>query len=110
EVDLPVNSGKIITLIGPRRSGKSFCLLQTVKELLQNGIEKERIVFINFEDERLDLKTHHLDDILKAYRELHPDIKTNTCYFFFDEIQNIPGWDKFVRRCYDSVSRHIFLT
>lgn len=110
DVDLPINSGKIITLIGPRRSGKSFCLLQTVKELLQKGVKKECIVFINFEDERLNLKTHHLDDILKAYREFHPEIKTNTCYFFFDEIQNIPGWDKFVRRCYDTVSRNIFLT
>jgi len=33
-----------------------------------------------------------------------------SCYFFFDEIQNLPGWERFVRRLYDTVSTHIFLT
>ena len=31
-------------------------------------------------------------------------------YFFFDEIQNVSGWEKFVRRLYDTVSLHIFIT
>lgn len=110
EIDVPVNSGKIITLIGPRRSGKSYCLLYLIKQLLKKRIQKKQIVYVNFEDERLEIKASDLDDLLKAQRELYPGIDLSSCYFFFDEIQNITGWDKFVRRCYDSISKHVFIT
>ena len=36
--------------------------------------------------------------------------KKNKIYFFFDEIQNIDGWEKFVRRLYDTISKNIFIT
>ena len=65
---------------------------------------------MNFEDERLDLKTGELDLILQAYRELYPDLNQKECYLFFDEIQNIIGWEKFIRRIYDSITRNIFIT
>ncbi|MBW1947460.1 MAG: AAA family ATPase, partial [Deltaproteobacteria bacterium] len=42
--------------------------------------------------------------------ELYPGRDMASCYFFFDEIQNLPGWERFVRRLYDTVSHHIFLT
>ncbi|MCP5464547.1 MAG: AAA family ATPase [Deltaproteobacteria bacterium] len=48
--DLPQ---KIRVAIGMRRTGKSFFLFQTIQKLLDNGIQPEQILFINFEDERL---------------------------------------------------------
>jgi predicted AAA+ superfamily ATPase len=106
---VPFNTGKIITLIGVRRCGKTSILYDMINQLTQT-IVKEQILFLNFEDERLDFNVNGLDLILESYRELYPEINLKKCYFFFDEIQNVEGWEKFVRRVYDSVSPHIFIT
>ena len=100
----------IITLIGARRSGKTFMLYQAIIDLIDKGVARENIIFLNFEDERLTLNTNELDLILQAYAEIYPDISLSNCYFFFDEIQNINGWEKFVRRIFDNYSKHIFIT
>lgn len=110
DLQLPINSGKVISLIGPRRSGKSFYFLHLMKALVQSGVKQQRILYLNFEDERLHLQAAHLDIVLQAYQELYPEVKWKDCYFFFDEIQNIEHWEKFARRCYDTITRNIFLT
>lgn len=109
EVKIPLNSKKIVTLIGVRRCGKTSILYDTINQLTKT-IPKEQILFLNFEDERLDFRTDGLDLILESYRELYPHLDLKECYFFFDEIQNVDGWERFVRRVYDSVSSHIFIT
>ncbi|MBN1186311.1 MAG: ATP-binding protein [Bacteroidales bacterium] len=107
---IPLNPDLIISLIGARRCGKTYLLYDCMKELISKGISKERIIFLNFEDERLNLTKENLDLILQAYQELFPDIELSTCYFFFDEIQNINGWEKFIRRIFDTKSKKIFIT
>ena len=109
-IDIPTNLEKIITITGARRSGKTYLLFQKIEELIEKGVRNEQILFLNFEDERLKLETEHLDLILQAYSEIHPEIDFNDTYFFFDEIQNVKGWEKFIRRVYDTKSRHIFIT
>jgi len=106
EVNIPL----IVTLIGPRRSGKTYLLYDVIKKLMGKGISRKNILYINFEDERLNLQTADLDLILQSYYELYPDLKAEECFFFFDEIQNITGWEKFVRRIFDTVSKNIFIT
>ena len=106
---IPLNLNKIISLIGARRSGKTYLLYQTIDSLLKQT-EKSSIIFINFEDERLDITGMELDLILQGYRELYPENRLESCYFFFDEIQNVPGWEKFIRRLFDTISKHIYLT
>ncbi len=108
-LDVPLDLDKIITIIGPRRAGKTWYLFQLMATLEKRGIKREQILYINFEDERLDLETDY-DRILGAYFELYPDQKSDDIYLFFDEIQEIPNWEKYVRRLYDTVSRKIFLT
>lgn len=109
-LDLPVDTGKIITITGVRRCGKTFLLYDTIGKLLKMNIDKRKIIYINFEDERLDLKTDEMDLILQSYRELYPDVKLRDVYFFFDEIQNMAGWEKFIRRVYDNYGKNIYLT
>ena len=109
-IALPLDSGKIITVSGVRRSGKTYLLLDAVQKLVKKGVNFKRIVFINFEDERLEIGKSDLDLIIRAYQELYPEEDISKVYFFFDEIQNIEGWEKFSRRIYDSVSKHIFIT
>ncbi len=94
DVEVPIASGKIISIIGPRRSGKTYFLYQLISTIVESTSNKENILYINFEDERLDLTTEELDLILQAYRELYPEIDLSKAFFFFDEIQNVNGWEK----------------
>ncbi len=110
DIQIPVDLNIIVSLIGSRRSGKTYILYSTVQKLLRRNIKKEQLLFINFEDERLVLSTENLDLIIQSYAELFPDINIKDTYFFFDEIQNVTGWEKFVRRIFDTKSRHIFIT
>lgn len=105
----PIDTKKIITLIGVRRCGKTSIFYHMINQLIEK-IEKTKIVFLNFEDERFELNSDELDLILQAYMELYPSYKLSECYFFFDEIQNIPNWEKFIRRMYDTISKNIFIT
>lgn len=110
ELIVPIDNKKIITLSGVRRSGKTFHLYNLISRLIKSGVKREEIVYLNFEDERLGLKQADLQDILLTYQELYSDVDLQKVYFFFDEIQEVDGWEKFVTRIYNDVSRHIFIT
>lgn len=102
---------KIVSLVGSRRSGKTFYFYQTCRELLDKGVPQDRILYVNFEDDRLyPLEATDLQDLLEAYYELYPENKGEVIYFLFDEIQDIPGWELFVRRVYDKENARIFIT
>ncbi|MDY0143816.1 MAG: ATP-binding protein [Bacteroidales bacterium] len=109
-ITIELNLKMIVSLVGARRSGKTYILYDLISQLKHKGISKENILFLNFEDERLNLTTNDLDLIIQAYTELFPAIELNTVYFFFDEIQNVDDWEKFVRRIFDTKSRNIFIT
>ena len=101
-------TNKIVTLVGPRRSGKTFYFYQIIKNL---AVPKNRILYLNFEDDRiLPLDVKELDSLLEAYYELYPQNKSEQIYLFFDEIQNIPLWELYLRRIYDKEKVKIFIT
>jgi AAA domain len=69
------------------------------------------MIFLNFEDDRLlPIKSLELDLILSAHTELYPEFADRRKFFFFDEIQNAPRWESFVRRLHDTQDAQIFLT
>lgn len=109
EIDVPSGIQKIITLVGPRRSGKTYMLFQTMDRLIRSGVSKEQVLYLNFEDERIELDGQY-DTIFEAYLELYPNMNFEDVYLFFDEIQNLEGWERFVRRTYDTLTRTIYLT
>lgn len=111
ELTLPIDSGKIITVPGVRRCGKSSLFLLVMNQLIREKIiTKEQILFLNFDDERLHFNADSLDEILQAYRELYPEIPLKDVYMFFDEIQMADDWQPFVRRVYEQECKHIFIT
>lgn len=92
--------------VGLRRAGKTFLLYQYIQQLLSEGHSKEEILFVNFEDERInDIKKEELHLILDSYREMF-DCEP---IIFLDEIQNINGWEHFARRLADE-KRRVFVT
>ena len=54
----------------------------------RQGTARNQILYLNFEDERLELEGRH-DLIIEAYLELYPGLDLSLSYFFFDEIQEI---------------------
>lgn len=102
---------KALSLIGPRRSGKTFRLYEEVESLLAQGVPKENILWINFEDDRLENPTAaSMGNILQAYQELYPETPLRKVHAFFDEIQNVEGWERFIRRILDSEKMQVYLT
>lgn len=111
EVALPCLDGKIDTVIGMRRTGKTWLLYQQMQDYLDQGVEKDRLLYINFDDERLQpIGREDLQGIPEAFYRLYPDNKRRRCYFFFDEIQNVDGWEPFVRRLLDTEDVQLALT
>ena len=111
EKPLPVNAGKIITIPGVRRCGKSSRMEAVVNALLASGVERVRFLWVSFDDERLvRMTSDQLDLIIEAYREMYPDIDLSTVYMFFDEIQLIENWEYFVMRLYKHYSKNIYIS
>ncbi len=102
---------KVISLIGLRRAGKTFYFYQLINNLIEDGINPNQILYINFEDDRiLPLNVKDLNTILEAYYELYPENTSETLYLFFDEIQNIDNWELFIRRVHDKKNARIYIT
>lgn len=99
-LDVPIQSNKIVALTGARRSGKTFQLYRVINQLIKKKVSIRNCLYFNFEDERIDMNTFVLSNIIEAYQEVYPELNLNHCYFFFDEIQNIKDWEKFIRRVY----------
>ena len=86
--------------VGIRRTGKSYLMYQQIKQLESKGVPLSQIVYVNFEEERLlETKVTDLNTILEIGLEMSGS--ANKPYLFLDEIQNINGWEKFVRRIAD---------
>lgn len=108
---LPVNEGRIVTVPGVRRCGKTSKMEMVVNRLLSDGIDRSRILWISFDDERLfKMKTDDLNMIIEAYTEMFPDIPMSQVYIFFDEIQLIDGWEYFVMRLFKHYTRNIYIS
>lgn len=110
EYDIPIESKKIISLVGVRRSGKSSLLFDIINRLREKKT-KENIIYINFEDDRLyPLELSHLDLILESYFELYPHKRDEKIYLFLDEVQVVQNWEVYVRRIYDNENIQLYIT
>ncbi|MCQ2799717.1 MAG: ATP-binding protein [Bacilli bacterium] len=93
--DIELEQDVNYVLVGLRRSGKSTLLYKRVQDLIRDGVEWNQIIYINFDDERLiDFKATDFDDIVLVAEEM----SDKKHYFYFDEIQEIDGWEKFAIR------------
>ena len=107
---IPLKTKKIVSLIGVRRSGKTFILYDLINKLRKTE-NRENIIFINFEDDRLfPLELKNLDSLIEGYFELFPQKRKERIFLFLDEVQNVKGWELFVRRIYDNLNIQIYIT
>ncbi len=93
-------------LVGVRQAGKSYMLYKRARQMLASGYLLEDMVYINFDDERLmGMTADELDLILQAYQSVY----NRTPVLFFDEIQNVEGWEHFARRLANK-KYHVYIT
>lgn len=111
EVRLPDVEGKADALVGMRRSGKTYRLLGEIRSILEQGVPRTRVLYLNLEDDRLanvDLET--LDRALELFYLRDPDARTDGAWLFLDEVQVVPGWERFARRVLETERARLFVT
>ncbi len=97
--DLKFDNFPCRVLVGVRRAGKSYMLYHHIQQLLAEGHKWDEILYMNFEDERLEnFGTEDFNRLLECHQEMYG----KRPMLFLDEIQNIDYWHKFARRMADS--------
>lgn len=104
--------GKATAVVGMRRAGKTTFLHQIRRERLEQGAPRERIPYINLEDERLaGFSVKDFSVLLEEYYRRFPTFRgRETVTWCFDEVQVVPGWERFVRRLLDTEKSEIFVS
>src|SRR5262245_21473406 len=90
--------GKATAVIGMRRAGKTTFLHQLRREYHERGIDRVRLPYINFEDERLaDLQVQDLHLLIEEYYRRFPALRgQEVVTWCFDELQVVAGWERFI--------------
>ncbi|MEQ1631348.1 MAG: ATP-binding protein [Planctomycetota bacterium] len=103
DVRLPAIRNKVHSVIGMRRSGKTTFLKQLCAERRAKA-PPECAVYLSFDDERLGtLEVQQLSLLLEEHYRRHSDLRNKRVVtWLLDEIQLVPGWERFVRRILDS--------
>jgi predicted AAA+ superfamily ATPase len=104
--ELALNGFPCRVLVGVRRTGKSYMLYHYIQQLLAAGHKWDEMLYLNFEDERLEnFDTEDFNKLLECHQEMYG----KRPMLFLDEIQNIDSWHKFARRMADA-KYTIFIT
>jgi len=99
-----------ISIIGVRRSGKTFLTKQFLKKAIDSGLDPKQTLYVNLEDPRFHpyLSLELLDEIYQAYRTFVN--KEGFALIVLDEVQNIKNWEKWVRRTMEKENVQIVMT
>lgn len=103
DATLPPVKGKVHAVTGMRRAGKTTFLRQLLADRRKTA-PAERSLYVSFDDDRLGgVDVKQLSLLLEEYFRRFPELRREeTAYWFLDEIQLVPGWERFVRRVIDS--------
>ena len=103
-----MNTDLIKVFTGIRRAGKSVMLELVKNELKESGIGEENFLCINFEQ----FSNSQFLDVESLYKKI-TDFQKNTkgkIYLFFDEIQEVDGWEKCINSCRIDFDCDIYIT
>ena len=100
EIEGFIPQKEIVIITGVRRSGKSSLMRLICDSLLKKAaLPEPNILYLNFEDERfITFTVRDFEALYEAFIEL--ENPAGRKYLFFDEIQNVKGWEKWLNRMY----------
>ncbi len=105
-----LNSKEVVVLKGVRRCGKSTLMAQVIRELLARNVQPTSILRVNLEEPLFssEYSVELLEQIYRTYRErIQPE---GRCWLFMDEVQNVAGWESWVRGRSETEDIKIFIT
>jgi len=87
---------RILALVGPRRAGKTYFMMQLIRSLLKDGhLTRRDVLFLDFEDYRLaGMSSRDMEEILSVFHQLagrYPQ------FLFLDEVHRLPEWSRVLR-------------
>ena len=91
---------EIIFLTGLRRIGKTTIMKQTIKELLENNVKPQDILFVNLDSFNFIDKSIH--EIVEKYKEIHKKPSKDFFYLFLDEITSKENFEQELKSLYDN--------
>jgi len=106
DISFPVTRNFIISVIGPRRAGKTFSLYDLI--LNKHKLKDEDYVFINFEDEQVNQFSRK--EIIRLVSYHHEIYGIEPKFIFLDEVQNFENWERFVYTVFEKKRYYIFIT
>lgn len=99
KLDEPAASNVVHIITGIRRCGKTFYLFQKIRDLLNDGVPRDHILYFNFADDRLlPMPDTVLDDVVNEYWRQVPSARQDGAYLFLDEVQECANWQGFCQR------------
>jgi len=105
KIEFPETKNFIISVIGPRRAGKTYSLFDLIKK---KKLKDEDYLFINFEDDEIcEMKREEIRKAIFYHQEIYG---REPKYLFFDEIQNFERWESFVYSLFEKKRYFIFIT
>jgi len=105
EIEFPEIKNFIISIIGPRRAGKTYSIFNLIK---RKKLKDEDYLFINFEDDEMgEMKRKEIRKAIFYHQEIYG---REPKYLFFDEIQNLERWESFVYSLFEKKRYFIFIT
>lgn len=109
DIEIPT-TGKTVAIIGPRRAGKSFFMYDIIFNRIKTDIMNT--LFLNLEDHRFGIpEIDDLDTIISIFEgRLEKEGHGGKRYLFLDEVQNVEGWERYVRSIMDRTDLHIFIS
>ena len=109
EIERKLSAG-VVALVGTRRSGKTTLAGLFLKKALDDGFPPEGTLYVNLEDPRFSpyLSPEFLEEIFSAYRTYVYD--GDYPLVVLDEVQNVPGWEKWVRKVLDLSEARVIVT
>lgn len=111
DTTFPEAKNLIKVAIGMRRAGKTFLLYQVMQSFINEGVPLDAILYINFEDDRLlPMTQKEMGQLLDAFYTLYPKNHHRPCYLFLDELHNVDGWERVIRRFFDTKKVQMYLT
>lgn len=100
---------EIIIMAGVRRSGKTTLLFQTIKYLIEKGVDPEQILFVNFDEADIASLENPIKAALDTYRQEVWDGEKPT-YLIFDEVQSADGWERWAKSIYDEKKHQLIIS
>lgn len=98
---------RITVVTGPRRTGKTTLLYQTIDNLIDSGISPKNIFYAQLDHPGID---KDIGTIVREYKRMNRIPAKEKTYLFLDEVQYAKDWARWAKTLFDMHEGKVFIT